>query len=45
MFFIDRGTYDGQPNISVFYQSGLKLIINDIIGVGGKDGKRRNPFL
>lgn len=39
MFFIDRGTYDGQPNISVFYQSGLKLIINDIIGVGGKDGK------
>jgi len=39
MFFIDTSTYDGEPNLAAFYQEGLKLVINDIVGVGGKDGK------
>jgi hypothetical protein len=39
MFFIDRSKYEGEPNISVFHQNGLDMVINDIYGVGGKDGK------
>ena len=39
MFFIDKSKYDGEPNLTALHQNGFSLVVNDIYGVGGKDGK------
>lgn len=39
MYFIDTTVYDGEPNIQVVTREGRAMVINEIEGVGGRDGK------
>jgi hypothetical protein len=39
MFFIDKSKYDGEPNLMAMHQNGFAMVVNTILGVGGKDGK------